>query len=139
MLFNPEESIDFKGNTAPFIQYTYARMNAIMRKAESMSIDVKNLSISTNLGLEVSEKDIIILLEKYPETVSEAAESYSPSLVANYAYDLAKAYNRFYTEVSIFNEEDKEKFHYRLAITMVVAKTIKASMKLLGINVPPRM
>jgi arginyl-tRNA synthetase len=139
MLFNPAESIDFKGHTGPFIQYTFARMNAIMRKAESMNIDVKSLAINSDLGLEVSEKDILILLEKYPDTISEAAESYSPSLIANFVYDLAKAYNRFYTEVSIFNEENKDKFHYRLAITFVVAKTIKASMKLLGINVPPRM
>lgn len=139
MLFNPEESIDFKGNTAPFIQYTYARMNAILRKAESMGVDSANIAINAALIPEVSEKNIVILLEKYPQTVAEAGNTYSPYIIAQFAYDLAKEYNRFYTEVSIFNEENKDKFHYRVALTYSVAKTIKAAMKLLGINVPNRM
>ncbi|UII24472.1 arginine--tRNA ligase [Fulvivirga maritima] len=139
MLFDPNESIQFQGNTGPFIQYTHARISAILRKAEQIGVeptpeDLKNLS-----ELQASEKNVIFLLNDYMKKLAEAAENYSPDAIAQFAYDLAKEYNRFYQEVSIFNEEDQVALKFRIAFSSVVAKTIAQAMGLLGIQVPERM
>ena len=136
MLFNPEESIDFQGNTGPFIQYTYARIASIIRKADQLSVTGKPYKIS---GLHNAEKGVIMLLNDFPERLKLAAQEYAPYIIAQYAYDLAKEYNRFYAEVSIFNEQNKDALYFRVAFSDVVAKTIKAAMGLLGIRVPERM
>jgi arginyl-tRNA synthetase len=136
MLFNPEESIDFQGNTGPFIQYTHARVCSILRKAQAQSI-AGNASEYTTL--QDSEREVIYLLSEYPQKIANAGREFSPSLISQYAYDLAKAYNRFYNEVSIFNEPDVNAQQFRIAFSSVVGETIKKAMGLLGINVPSRM
>lgn len=138
MLFNPEESINFQGNTGPFIQYTHARIAAIMRKAAEMDLVPDANSFAGLTSLHETESELITLLAAYPKTVAEAASLYAPSIIAQYAYDLAKAYNRFYTEVSIF-QATGDTLHFRVAISGQVAQTIKQSMALLGIQVPDRM
>ncbi|MDN5210923.1 arginine--tRNA ligase [Fulvivirgaceae bacterium BMA12] len=136
MLFNPEESIDFQGNTAPFIQYTYARIAAILRKAKQLSIADQPYKITT---LHSAEKEVVMLLNEFPDRIKLAAKEYAPYIIAQFAYDLAKEYNRFYAEVSIFNEENKNALYFRIAFSAVVARTIKTAMGLLGIEVPERM
>ena len=140
MLFNPQESVQFQGNTAPFIQYTYARISAILRKAADMQLDLKNIAIlEKQEGLQPAEQEVIRLLEEVPQKVAQAASEYAPSVIAQYAYDLAKEYNRFYTEVSIFGEENPDKLLFRVIFSQAVAQTIKNAMGLLGIEVPERM
>lgn len=136
MLFNPEESIDFQGNTGPFIQYTYARIASILRKADQLSITGKPYKIS---ALHPVEKGVIMMLNDFPERLKLAAQEYAPYIIAQYVYDLAKEYNRFYAEVSIFNEENKDALYFRVAFSKVVARTINTAMGLLGIRVPERM
>jgi arginyl-tRNA synthetase len=139
MMFNPQESIEFQGHTGPFIQYTHARICAILRKAASMGHDnISNISYNIN-ELQTCEKDVIIALSQYPERIKEAGNEYSPSIIANYIFELAKDYNRFYNEVSVFNEPDKNIFLFRIAFSAAVAKTIKSGMLLLGIDVPEKM
>jgi len=137
MMFNPEESIELQGHTGPFIQYTYARIRAILRKANENGQGAT--SWSTEIAMHGSEVELIVWLQKFPETVLEAGENYSPALIANYVYDLAKAYNRFYTEVPIFTGADDELLAFRLCLSEVTSKTIRQAMELLGINVPERM
>lgn len=140
MLFNPEESVQFQGNTAPFIQYTHARIAAILRKAEvpeAININLKNFAGVNSLA--PAEQEVIQLLNEFPVKVAEAGEEYAPSLIAQYVYDLAKAYNRFYTEITIFGEKDPEIQYFRIAFSAVVAQVIKTGMGLLGIQVPERM
>ena len=137
MLFNPEESVQLQGNTAPFIQYTHARIAAITRKAQADGITTNRVSEQTSL--EPAERELVVLLHEYPAKVALAAEEYSPSVIAQYAYDLAKAYNRFYTEVPIFNEDNPEQVAFRVTLSVTVARTIRQAMKLLGIDVPERM
>ena len=137
MLFNPEESIEFNGNTGPFIQYTFARISAILRKA-SMLNNAQHLDINS-LSLHVTEIELLALLIKFPETIQDAASAYEPSIIANFVYDLAKSYNKFYAEVSIFNEENENLKQFRIELSKIVANTIASSMKLLGIEVPERM
>jgi arginyl-tRNA synthetase len=136
MLFNPEESIDFQGNTGPFIQYTYARIISILRKAVQLDLVDKPFE---NPDLEASERNIIHILYQFPERVSLAAKEYAPYIIAQYVYELVKEYNRFYAEVSIFGESDENRLHFRIAFSKTVAHVIKTSMGLLGINVPERM
>ena len=137
MLFNPEESIDFQGNTGPFIQYTYARIRSIIRKAEQEGI---NFSTFDNLDLNNEEEELAILLNDYPKAIQEAANRYEPSHIANYIFDLAKTYNRFYNSVKIFGATDGENaLHFRIALCASVGKVIKDGMRLLGIQVPERM
>jgi arginyl-tRNA synthetase len=139
MLFNPQESIEFQGHTGPFIQYTHARICAIMRKAASMGYaDFSNVNFKVN-QLQSSEKEVIISLSQFPDKVKEAGDEYAPSVIANYVFELAKDYNRFYNEVSIFNEPDKELFLFRIAFSSAVASVIKKGMLLLGIDVPEKM
>jgi arginyl-tRNA synthetase len=139
MLFNPEESIDFHGNTGPFIQYTHARISAILRKAAQLEIPTDSQSYAALKNLHKSEQEVIALLNEFPKKLQEAAREYSPSVIAQYTFDLAKEYNRFYAEVSIFNETDKAALSFRIAFSKTVASTIHRAMILLGIEVPERM
>lgn len=134
ILFNPEESVDFAGNTGPFIQYTYARIQSILRKAD--------FDFSAKSSLEVlheKEKELIKQLELFPEVIQNAAHNHSPALVANYTYDLVKEYNSFYQSVSILGEENLEKKIFRVQLSKKVGETIKLAFSLLGIEVPERM
>ena len=139
MLFNPQESIDFRGNTGPFVQYSHARISAILRKAAEMGIQVDVNAFDGFKNLHETEQEVIVQLVNYPAVVAEAGKLYAPSVIANYAYDLAKAYNRFYQEVSIFNETDEQARSFRIALSAIVARLLRHSMSLLGINVPDRM
>ncbi|UBM58157.1 arginine--tRNA ligase [Marinilongibacter aquaticus] len=137
MLFNPAESIDFQGNTGPFIQYTHARIRSILRKAESEGLVVpQKIDLSDFEALEV---DLIFLLSEYKNQLKKAAQEYAPSIVANYCYDLAKTFNSFYGEFSVMNETDVRTRDFRLALIEKVAETLKNGMKLLGIDVPEQM
>ena len=137
MLFNPKESIDFNGNTGPFIQYTYARTRSIERKAAEASVIVEGAASPD----AISEKEcsLIRMLNEYPNVVRQAGNDYSPSGIANYAYELAKGYNQFYHDFSILREEDATKKAFRILLTRNVGKVIKSAMNLLGIEVPERM
>jgi len=137
MLFDPEESIQFHGNTGPFIQYTHARICAILRKGEEMNLSPSERVVT--VSLHNREIEVIRLLTQFQDKIDEAAHDYSPSLVAQYIFDLAKEYNKFYQEVSIFGEADENKLKLRLNLSRMVAATIKSGMGLLGINVPNRM
>ena len=139
MLFNPEESIDFKGHTGPFIQYTHARIAAILRKASELGISSETQDFAAIEVLHETERDALILLNTAGQVVEDAARNYAPSIVAQYAFDLAKAYNRFYTEVPIFQESNAQVLSFRIAFSRQVAKTLKQTMALLGIAVPDRM
>ncbi len=134
MLFNPEESIDFNGNTGPFIQYTYARIRSILRKAPSTPSSLSSLS-----SLNDKEVELIQKMSEYGAAVEQAGKDYSPSGIANYCYELTKVFNQFYHDYSILNEEDEQKRQVRLAIARNVGKIIKNGMALLGIEVPERM
>jgi arginyl-tRNA synthetase len=138
MTFNPSESIDFNGNTGPFIQYTYARIQSVFRKAEQMGIEYKpeNISGSSHLFKEI---EIIKLLRRFPAVVAEAADAYSPALVANYCYDLAKEYNQFYHDYSILGETDQELRLIRLAVSEMTSRILNRGMWLLGVEMPERM
>ena len=134
MLFNPKESIDFNGNTGPFIQYTYARIQSIKRKAGEQA----NGKIEVTAPNE-KEKNLMRYLHDYPKAVAEAASNYSPAVIANYVYELVKEYNQFYHDCPILKEEDENKRLFRLQLSSQVGETIKLSMKLLGIEVPDKM
>ena len=138
MTFNPEESVDFNGNTGPFIQYTYARINSIFKKANDQGVQINN---NFNTSVEPSEKEIqlIKLMYKYPEVISEAAINYSPALIANYTYNLVKSYNQFYHDFPVLKEKNKDFQEIRFAISKLIASIIKSSMSLLGVEVPKRM
>jgi arginyl-tRNA synthetase len=138
MLFNPEESVNLEGHTGPFIQYSYARTAAIGRKAAGLGIDI-NADWTALTELAVTERELIQELGNYDSVVTDAARTLSPALVAQYAYDLAKAYNRFFAEVSIFQETDVAKRSLRVALSARVGEQIKQSLKLLGMQVPERM
>jgi arginyl-tRNA synthetase len=138
MLFNPEESIDFNGNTGPFIQYTYARIRSVLRKATDREIElVRNISITSDIPAK--ELQLIKLISQFPVAIKEAGDNYSPALVANYIYELVKEFNQFYHEFPILIEENIEIRNLRLVLAETVGKTIKTGMKLLGIDVPERM
>ena len=136
MLFNPEESIDFNGNTGPFIQYTYARIQSVLRKAGD-SLTNCQLPIANTL----SDKELALIqrLVDYPVAVRQAGDEFSPAVIANYAYALACDFNSFYHDHSILNEADEHKRALRLVLAQTVAKVIKSAMSLLGIEVPNRM
>jgi arginyl-tRNA synthetase len=136
-LFNPEESVDFAGNTGPFIQYTYARIQSILRKAD---FDYQSVILSAGEeSLNPKEKELLKQIELYPEVIQNAANNHSPALVANYTYELVKEYNSFYQSVSILGEENRTKKVFRVQLSQKVADTIKSAFKLLGIEVPERM
>jgi arginyl-tRNA synthetase len=137
ILFNPEESVDFAGNTGPFIQYTYARIQSILRKAD---FEYQNVILSASEeSLHPKEKELLKQIELYPEVIQNAANNHSPALVANYTYELVKEYNSFYQSVSILGEENITKKVFRVQLSQKVADTIKSAFKLLGIEVPERM
>ena len=138
MLFNPEESIDFNGNTGPFIQYTYARIRSILRKAADRKIEL-NRTVIINTEPGAKELQLIKIISQFPTAVKEAGEGYSPALIANYIYELVKEFNQFYHEFPMLAEENEEVRNLRLVIAETVGKTIKTGMKLLGIEVPERM
>jgi arginyl-tRNA synthetase len=137
MTFNPRESIDFNGNTGPFIQYTYARIQSVLRKAEDEGItysgNVPNVSMSEK------ERELIKISASFPSIVSLAAEQYSPALVANFVYELAKEYNQFYHDHYIIRETNDDIRKFRLQVSQQVAVCVKSAMWLLGIDVPSRM
>ena len=138
MLFNPEESIDFNGNTGPFIQYTYARIRSILRKAAEAGIAMPETIPATAM---LSEKEIglVQMLADFPNVVKQAGNDYNPSCIANYCYDLVKEYNQFYHDFSILHEEDADKRAFRLVLSANVGKVVRTGMGLLGIEVPERM
>jgi arginyl-tRNA synthetase len=136
MVFNPEESIDFQGHTASYIQYSHARTSAILRKAKSdnVSSDWSELK-----EIHATEKDLIALMATYPDRVKDAGADYSPAVLAQFAYELARSYSRFFTDVSIFNADTEVEKRFRVALTAQTARLIRKSMNLLGIGVPERM
>ncbi|NNC33416.1 MAG: arginine--tRNA ligase [Croceitalea sp.] len=136
ILFNPEESVDFQGNTGPFIQYTYARIQSILRKATGF---LKQDQAIANTALHEKEKELIKIVQLYPETVQIAAENYSPALIANYTYELVKEFNSFYQQVSILGEDDENIKMFRVQLAAKVGEIIKSSLRLLGIEAPERM
>lgn len=134
ILFNPEESVDFQGNTGPFIQYTYARIQSILRKDSN-----SNYRFPTFVEMHEKEKELIKQLELYPEVIQNAADQFSPALVANYTYDLVKAYNSFYQSVPILAEIEEDKRQFRVQLSRKVGEVIQSACALLGIDVPERM
>ena len=138
MTFNPKESIDFNGNTGPFIQYTYARIQSVLRKAKEAGIEIP---AQLPAGIELSEKEegLIQMVADFAAVVKQAGEDYSPSIIANYTYDLVKEYNQFYHDFSILREENEAVKVFRLALSENVAKVVRLGMGLLGIEVPDRM
>ncbi len=133
ILFDPKASVDFQGNTGPFIQYTYARIQSILRKA---TFDYSN---AVSIELHAKEKELIKQLELYPEVIQQAAKNYSPAVIANYTYELVKEFNSFYQNVHILGEENQDKKVFRVQLSKKVADTIKSAFALLGIEVPERM
>ncbi|MEG1838132.1 MAG: arginine--tRNA ligase [Bacteroidaceae bacterium] len=138
MTFNPKESIDFNGNTGPFIQYTYARIRSILRKAAEANISIPE-TLATNISLNEKEEGLIQMLSDFAVVVKQAGDDYSPSIIANYIYELVKEYNQFYHDFSILREEDDNIKVFRLTLSASIAKIVKAGMELLGIEVPERM
>tara|TARA_B100000767_G_scaffold22305_1_gene19942 strand:- start:17411 stop:19192 length:1782 start_codon:yes stop_codon:yes gene_type:complete len=134
ILFDPESSVDFNGNTGPFIQYTYARIQSILRK-----VNLEDIKIENDLILDLREKEIIKHLMLYPDVIQQAAKVYSPAIIANYSYDLVKMFNSFYQNISILGDAQGELKNLRVALSYEVARTLKGSFDLLGINVPNRM
>jgi arginyl-tRNA synthetase len=139
MLFNPQESIDFNGHTGPFIQYTYARIRSIFRKAEMKDIQFREGMETIPGEVSSKEKELIKRIAMFPATVTEAGIGYSPAVIANYCYELGKEYNQFYHDHPILGEEDQSKRDFRLLITAAAGKIIREGMSLLGIEVPDRM
>ncbi|HJA86399.1 MAG TPA: arginine--tRNA ligase [Candidatus Bacteroides avicola] len=138
MTFNPKESIDFNGNTGPFIQYTYARIRSVLRKAQEAGITLPE-RLPEGIGLSAKEEGLVQMLADFAAVVRQAGTDYSPSLIANYCYDLVKEYNQFYHDFSILREENEAIRLFRLVLSAEVAKTVKSGMGLLGIEVPERM
>ncbi|MFC0878094.1 arginine--tRNA ligase [Saccharicrinis sp. FJH2] len=138
MTFNPKESIDFNGNTGPFIQYTYARIQSVLRKAADTGITVTG---KADPDIELNEKESIVIkrLSNFPQVVKSAGDNYSPALIANYAYELVKEYNQFYHDCTILGEEDEKKKQLRLLISKTTGETVETALSLLGIEVPERM
>jgi arginyl-tRNA synthetase len=135
ILFNPEESVDFQGNTGPFIQYTYARIQSILRKAE----EKVSTALMTSVEMHPKEKELIKIIQQFPETIQLAAENYSPALIANYTYDLVKEFNSFYQNVPILATDNETEKAFRVKLSKAVGEIIKSAFSLLGIDVPERM
>ncbi len=139
ILFNPEESVDFQGNTGPFIQYTYARIQSILRKAATTNVRIPKTVNDTIAPLHGKEKELIKQIQLFPETIQQAATNHSPALIANYTYDLVKEFNSFYQNVSILGETNEEKKVFRVQLSKKVGEVIQSALLLLGIHVPERM
>jgi len=138
MTFNPKESIDFNGNTGPFIQYTHARIKSLLRKAESQNIEVPS-EISIPDEINQKEIELIKMINDFAQVVNDAGKNFSPALIANYEYDLVKEFNQFYHDFGVLNETNESIKLFRLAITRKVGEVIKTGMGLMGIEVPERM
>ena len=136
-MFDPKESIQLQGNTGPFIQYTHARIRALIRKSQEQNLNTQRTFAP--IDLHESERMLIRMVGRYPHVLQEAANQYAPSIMANYAFDLAKEYNQFYQSVRIFGEPDLEKMTFRIALSEQVSNTIGMAMALLGIGVPEKM
>lgn len=139
MLFDPNESIQLQGFTGPFVQYTHARIRSILRKAASLDITVVAADLGTITSIEPSEREVLQVLTAFENKIREAAREYSPAIIANYAYDLAKEYNQFFQSIPIFRETDPLKLRFRVALSKAVGDAIRKAMGLLGIEVPERM
>ena len=139
MLFNPNESIDLKGNTGPFIQYSYTRTQAVKRQPKAAAIAPFDPANVPEEPLLASERTLLKLLFKYPEVLNEAGETYNPALIANYAYELAKEYNRFYHEAKILLSDKPNTSSFRFNLSNRVGETLKEAMRLLGIEMPNKM
>lgn len=138
MTFNPKESIDFNGNTGPFIQYTYARIQSVIRKANEQGLSIPQ-SLPTDIVLTTKEENLVQLIADFAVVVKQAGDEYNPALIANYVYELVKEYNQFYHDFSILKEENAKLKDFRLVLSDEVAKTVRKGMSLLGIEVPDRM
>ena len=136
ILFDPKESIDFQGNTGPFIQYTYARIQSILRKS---NLDFSASFNTTDVSLHPKEREVLKQLELFPDVIQSAAENHSPALIANYTYELVKEFNSFYQNVSILGADNEIEKNFRVQLSQTVAQVIKNAFGLLGINVPQRM
>jgi arginyl-tRNA synthetase len=136
MLFNPQESIDFHGNTGPFIQYTHARIRSILKHAGDFTV---NPAPAGEVQLHGPEKALLAVLYNYPAVLAQAAAEMSPGVVANYVFELAKAFNHFYHEHSILKEDNEAQRHFRLMLSMLTANVIRSGFGLMGIRVPERM
>ena len=139
MVFNPQESIDFNGNTGPFIQYTYTRIQSVLRRSELNFSTAENQPVSLQTPINEKEEELIQRLNEFPAIVEEAANSFSPAVIANYLYDLVKEYNQFYHDYSILREENAELRRFRLLLSLQTGKIIETGLKLLGIEAPQRM
>ena len=139
MLFDPKESIDFNGNTGPFIQYTHARIKSILRKADEQGVAHGLDAVKSDIVLSPKEVRIIKILNTFPAKVAEAGAAHSPALVANYAYELAKEFNQYYHDTPILREENKDLLSYRLVLVETIAKVLSKAMSILGITLPERM
>ncbi len=138
MVFDPKESIDFNGNTGPFIQYSFARICSVMRKADERNIKAEKLSVSEN-NLFQKEKELIKLIYQFSKIISEASETLSPAIIANYLYEISKEYNQFYHDYQILKEKNEEIRNLRINISLIIAGILKTGMGLLGIEMPERM
>ncbi|MBN2813662.1 MAG: arginine--tRNA ligase, partial [Bacteroidales bacterium] len=138
MLFNPRESIDFDGNTGPFIQYTYTRIRSVFRKADETGIDMPD-SVSTEITLKPKEKSLLKLIHEFPGVLKDAGDTFNPSLIANFVYELVKEYNQFYHDFSILKEEQADVRELRLVLSEVTAGIVRRGMELLGVEMPERM
>ena len=136
ILFNPEESVDFAGNTGPFIQYTYARIQSLIRKAD---FDYSKSLSPADITLHEKEKELLKLIAQYPDIIQSAAEGHSPAVIANYVYELVKEYNSFYQTVPVLGSEVENEKVFRIQLSKKVGDTIKSAFGLLGIGVPERM
>jgi len=139
MLFNPKESIDFNGNTGPFIQYTHARIRSILRKADQKGVEHGAATIADNLELSAKEIRLLKLINSFPQKVAEGADAFSPAVIANYAYELAKEFNQYYHETPILKEEDENLLKARLTLIETLASVLVKAMAILGIDLPERM
>jgi arginyl-tRNA synthetase len=138
MMFNPKESIDFNGNTGPFIQYTHARIKSLLAKAADRQLN-QELPFISSYELAKGERNLLRFLYEFPDTVTQAANTLSPAVIANYVYELAREYNHFYQEMPVLREEDAATRYFRLSLSAMVAQVIRKAMSLLGIEVPERM
>ena len=138
MLFNPEESNDFNGNTGPFVQYTYARIRSILRKAQAEGTEIPE-QLPQDTELTAKEISLIQHLQGFAGVIRQAGNDYNPSAIANYCYELVKEYNQFYHDLSVLHEPDQNKKVFRLALSAAVSQVVKSGMGLLGIEVPERM
>jgi arginyl-tRNA synthetase len=139
MLFDPKESIDFNGNTGPFVQYTHARIKSILRKADEQGLKYTSEILKADTALSAKEIRIIKILNTFPAKVAEAGAAHSPALIANYAYELAKEFNQYYHDTPILREENQELLQTRLVLVATIAKVLCKAMSILGITLPERM